>query len=184
MFTRLCALVLALSALVASASVVVWESIDDMARRVPLIVRGKVARTISGWDAQHKRIWTWTEVSVSEQVKGKASPLILVKQPGGEVDGIGQAVSGAAQFREGEECVLFLEPAPDEKNVWRPSGLSAGKVNLVVDRGQPTALRVTEGLSFAAQGSSKVEPVQPRELLGTPDDFIKRIRAAISGGAR
>ncbi|MFT3707772.1 MAG: hypothetical protein QM817_08905 [Archangium sp.] len=183
MFTRLCALVLALGALVASASVVVYESIDDMARRVPLIVRARVARSIAGWDAEHKRIWTWTEVVVSDQVKGKASGLILVKQPGGEVDGIGQSVAGVAQFREGEDCVLFLEPAPDEKNVWRPSGLSAGKVNLVVDRGQPTALRVTEGLSFVAQGSRKVEPVLPRELLGSPEDFLKRIRAAV-GGAR
>ena len=32
--------------------------------------------------------------------------------------------------------------------------------------------------------SRKVEPVLPRELLGTPDDFVKRIRAVVSGGAR
>lgn len=187
MFTRIFALLIALGALAASATVVAYETIDDMARRVPLIVRGKVARSVSGWDEHHRRIWTWTEVVVSDAVKGNASGLVLVKQPGGEVDGIGQQVDGVARFTEGEECILFLEPAPDEKGVWRPSGLSAGKVSLIVERGQPTALRVTEGLAFAAQGARKVEPVQPRELLGAPSAFIERIRAASGskkGGAR
>lgn len=188
MFTRVTALLIAVGAFVASASVVAYETIDDMARRVPLIVRGKVVRSISGWDDGHRRIWTWTEVAVSDAIKGQSGKLVLVKQPGGEVEGIGQQVDGVARFTEGEDCILFLEPAPDEKNVWRPSGLSAGKVNVTVERGQTVAMRITEGLSFAVQGERKVGIVQPRETLGAPAQFIERLRAASAplkkGGAK
>lgn len=177
------ALALALVSAVASATVVVHETLDEMARRVPVIVRGQVARSVAGWDEQKHRIWTWTEVVVSDRIKGKTSAIVLVKQPGGEVDGIGQAVSGAAQFREGEDCVLFLEPAPDERTAYRVSGLSAGKIELRDWLGQPAAVRNTEGISFARPGGGRVEPVRSPELLGDPKAFIERIRAA-AGGAQ
>jgi hypothetical protein len=180
---RLSALAVALLSLVASASVIVFETLDDMARRVPLIVRGHVARSVSGWDDQKHRIWTWTEFVVSDPIKGKPGAVVLVKQPGGEVENIGQTVAGAAQFKEGEECVLFLEAAPDEKGAFAVSGLSAGKISLTSWQGQPAAIRNTDGISFARPGSGRVEPVRSPEFLGSPDDFVKRIRAAV-GGAR
>ncbi|MFO0597728.1 MAG: hypothetical protein U0228_20645 [Myxococcaceae bacterium] len=185
-WVRWSALAVALASLAASATVVVYETIDDMARRVPVIVRGKVARSVSGWDDAHRRIWTWTEVVVSDSIKGKASGIVLVKQPGGEVEGIGQAVSGAARFSPGEECVLFLEPAPDEAGAFRPSGLAAGKVSIVTELGQTSAVRNTDGLAFAAPAGKRAEPVAARELLGSPADFISRIRkaTATTGGAR
>jgi hypothetical protein len=183
--TRSFTFLLALGALVASASVVVFETIDDMARRVPLIVRGRVARTVSGWDEGQSRIWTWAEITVTDTVKGKPPQgLLLVRQPGGEVDGLGQFVAGVARFREGEDCVLFLEADPIEKHVWRPTALAAGKVDLVVDRGQTIAVRNTAGLGFAVKGPRKVERVEPIESLGSPEQFLKRIRTAIEGGAR
>jgi hypothetical protein len=164
----------ALASFVGSATVVVYETLDDMARRVPLIVRGKVARSVSGWDDNHRRIWTWTELVVSDTVKGAPSKLVMVKQPGGEADGIGQAVAGVATFREGEDCILFLEPAPDEKGVWRVAS----------DQGKTVAMRVVDGLSFAAPAGKKVAPVVPRELLGTPEQFIARLRAANATGGK
>lgn len=179
---RFSALILALVSAAASATVVVHETLDDMARRVPVIVRGQVARSVAGWDEQKRRIWTWTEVVVSDPIKGKTGAIVLVKQPGGEVDGIGQAVSGAAQFREGEDCVLFLEVAPDERTAFRVSGLSAGKVEIRDWQGQTSAVRNTEGISFARPGGARVEAVRSPELLGSPGAFIERIRAA--GGAK
>lgn len=180
---RLSALAVALVSAVASASIVVHETLEAMARRVPLIVRGHVARSVAGWDDEKHRIWTWTELVVSDPIKGKPGAVVLVKQPGGEVEGIGQSVAGAAQFREGEECVLFLEPAPDEPGAFGVSGLSAGKVILTQWQGQPAAIRNTDGIAFAWPGGGRVEAVRSPELLGSPDDFVKRIRAAL-GGAR
>jgi hypothetical protein len=180
---RVGAVFVALVSLAASATIVAFETIDEMARRVPVIVRGRVARTVSGWDDQKRRIWTWTEVVVSDAIKGKPGAVVLVKQPGGEVDGIGQAVAGTATFHEGEDCVLFLEPAPDEPTTFRVSGLSAGKVLLTQWRGQSAAVRDTEGISFAAPAGRKVSVVKSPEMLGSPTDFVAHLRS-VSGGAR
>lgn len=173
----------ALLAGVASATVVVHETLDDMARRVPVVVRGTVARSVAGWDDERRRIWTWTEVVVTDRLKGKVGRVVLVKQPGGEVDGLGQAVAGAAKFREGEDCLLFLDAAPDEPGAYRVSGLAAGKVSFTQWKGQAAAIRDTEGLAFAAPAGKLVEPVRSPEHLGSPAAFLARIRAAI-GGAR
>lgn len=181
---RFATLLAACAAALASASVVVDESVDDMARRVPTIVRGKVVGSMAGWADDRSRIWTWTEVVVTETIKGKPAPTVLVKQPGGEVGPIGQVVAGAATFHEGEEVVLFLEPAPDERGVFRVSSLSAGKVRLGDWRGQPAALRNTEGLAFAAPAGKVVERVGGPEFLGSPDAFLARLRDVVKGGAR
>ncbi len=180
---RLAALAAAIFATFASASVIVHETLDAMAQRVPLIVRGRVVRSVASWDAEKRTIWTWTELSVTDAIKGKPGGLVLIKQPGGEVGGIGQAVSGAATFKEGEDCVLFLEPAPREASAFMVSGMAAGKIVMTEVKGVPTAVRDTTGLAFARPASGKiVEQVKSPEFLGTPENFIKRIRAA--GGAK
>lgn len=182
--SRLAALAAAGVAALASATVVVHETLDDMARRVPTIVHGRVARSVAGWNDDKTRIWTWTELVVTETLKGKHAPLVLVKQPGGEVGPIGQAVAGAATFREGEEVVLFLEPAPDEPGAYRVSGLAAGKVAIVPWRGQPAAVRDLKGLAFAAPGGRMVEPVEGPEFLGGGERFLARLRELAKGGGR
>lgn len=177
------ALLAALSTL-ASASVVIHETFEQMARRVPVIVRGKVARSVATWDAEKRTIWTWTELTVSEPIKGKPGGLVLIKQPGGEVDGIGQAVAGAATFREGDDCLLFLEPAPREAGAFMVTGMSAGKVLMTQWKGLPAAMRDTSGIAFARPAQGAVaEQVRSPEFLGSPEDFLERIRAA-AGGAR
>jgi len=181
-FPRSLALLTALFALAASATVVVHETLEDMARRVPVIVRGKVARSVAGWDEGKTRIWTWTELTVTDAIKGQVKGVVLVKQPGGEVEGLGQQVAGAATFREGEECVLMLEPAPDERGAFRVSGLSAGKISITDWRGKPAAIRNTDGLAFAAPAGKVVERVQSPEFLGSPEAFVAKLRAAIGGG--
>lgn len=182
---RWCAVVVALTSLVASATVIAFETLDEMARRVPLIVRGRVARSVAGWDAEQRRIHTWTELVVSETLKGKVGDVVLVKQPGGEVGGMGQTVAGAAEFREGEDCVLLLWPAGDERGAYLVYGMSAGKIALLADwQGKPAALRSTDGLTFAVPSGAKVQPVASPEFLGSPDAFLARLRAAVKGGAK
>jgi hypothetical protein len=176
---------LALLATSAFATVIVHETLDDLARRVPVIARGRVMRSFSAWDDGKRSIYTWTELSVTDPIKGKPGAVVLIKSYGGEVDGIGQMVAGAATFKEGEDCVVFLEPAPNERGSYMVSGLSAGKILMTTQKGQPTAVRDTTGIAFARPASGKVaERVLTPEFLGSPDDFVKRIRKAIAGGAK
>lgn len=178
------AFAVALLALSASATVVVKESLEEMTHKVPLIVRGHVNRNVSGWDPEHRRIWTWTELTVSESLKGDAPGVLIFKQPGGETGGLGQAVAGTAKFKEGEDCVVFLFPAPDEPGVWRVYSLSAGKVSLVSQGGKTVARRDLTGLGFASPATGKVVPVDEQEQLGEAGDFIARVRAWAKGGAK
>jgi hypothetical protein len=168
---------LALVAWSASASVVVFETVEEMALRVPYIVRGTVNRKVVGWDDGKRRISTWTEVRVTDAIKGSTGSFIVVKQPGGEIDGIGQYVAGAATFQEGEDCVLFLEQEPGQTDAFVVSSLSAGKIALTTIEGQPTALRSTEGLLMVPRAQKNhVSPVVQQSPLGSPQQFIARLR--------
>lgn len=181
---RIALAALALLASTAFATVVIAESLEDMTRQSTLVVRATAQQSMAAWDAGERKIWTWTELTVTETLKGQAPRTLLVKQPGGEVGSIGQRVSGVAHFTPGEDCVLFLEPATDEKGVYVVRGLSAGKVSFERRLGRVVAVRDLSGLSFARQGSrDTVKPVDDAEVLGVPDAFLARVRAA-AGGAK
>lgn len=181
-FSRSSVALVALTALAASATVIAYETLDQMAAHAPVIVRGRVMRTVAGYDAEKRRIWTWAELSVTESIKGKTGSMVLIKQLGGEVDGRGQAVAGVARFTEGEDVVVLLERAPDEAGTFLVYGMSAGKIVLSKIQGVMAASRDTSGLSFAATGGMKVERIPTFELLGTPDELIARLRKA--GGVK
>ncbi|MFZ5469292.1 MAG: hypothetical protein ACOZIN_07625 [Myxococcota bacterium] len=173
----------------ASATVVIAQSIEEMAQATPLIVRGTVGQIQVRWDEEHRRIHTYAEVVVKEALKGKAPQSLLVRQPGGIVGEIGQMVSGTARFTEGEEVVLFLEPAPDEPSVFGVWSLAAGKVTFERTAvGEVRAVRDLSGLSFvgaAPGGERRIFTLGERHDLGTPDVFLRRVRDLLrKGGAQ
>src|SRR5262249_41420313 len=109
----------------ALASSMLHQNIDSLTQSSDAVVRGKVRATQSRWSADHKRIITEVTIEVAEFFKGAGSSTLVVQQPGGEIDGIGQKVSGLASFSEGEEVVLFLEHL--ETNKYRVAGMAQGK---------------------------------------------------------
>ena len=164
-----------LAPLSALATVVLSLSMEEMTARAALVVHATVQVSQPGWDEPHAKIWTWTELSVKETLKGRELATVLVKQPGGVVGEVGMQVDGVATFTPGEEVVLFLEPAPDEPGSWVPVAMSSSKVTL---EGK-LARRDLSGLAFARPGQKGVtQPVDEREKLGTADAFLARIRAA------
>jgi hypothetical protein len=73
------------------------------------VVDGNVVSSSAVWTGDHRRIVTHVVVEVRDAWKGTASGRITVVQPGGELDGIGQHVSGVAPLATGDRVVLFLE---------------------------------------------------------------------------
>lgn len=176
-------LTVAVLAIPAQASTVIAESIEEMAVASPLVVHARVVAAQSGWDAAHRRLWTWTELEVREPIKGAGvGTTILVKQPGGEADGIGQAVAGAARFVVGEELVAFLEPS-DEPRIFQVRGLSAGKVRLERRGSEQVAHRSLDGLAFVRRGAVALA-APARDELGTAEAFLARVRRAVQAGAK
>jgi hypothetical protein len=185
---RLSPVVLALALLAPSlalGTVVLSLSFEELTARAPLVVQATVHASNTDWDSEHGKIWTWTELVVKDTLKGERVSTVLVKQPGGIVGAIGQHVSGAATFKDGEEVVLFLEPAPDERGAWVPVSMSASKVTFEDRFGIRVARRDLAGLAFATPGKQFVaQPADEREVVGTADAFLARIRAAAKRGAK
>ena len=102
------------------------EAVQD----APVIVRGKSGSSRSDWSAGQdgsKRIYTYTDLSIDELLKGKiTSKTVQMREMGGEKDGVGMQVAGASHFEPGEDVVVFLgEKNPDGSYDVR--GLSTGK---------------------------------------------------------
>jgi hypothetical protein len=180
---RLFFVALAIFASVAFGSVVIGESIEEMAQAAKVIVKGTVVSSQPN-ALDGNRIYTYTELKVETAYKGKVPPApILIRQPGGIIGRIGQEVSGVAKFAQGEQVILFLDPAVDEANVFQVRSLSAGKISLISKFEKWHAVRDVAGLSFARPQGAKTAPIAESDF-GPLDLFEKRLKAALSNGAK
>lgn len=170
----------------ARATVVVPVTHADMARACAAAVRGTVVGRRSAWDAQRRRIYSYTEIEVQETFAGTArkGSRVTVRSLGGVVGDIGMNVSGTARFREGEEVVVFLEPDRLAKGLAKGRfvifGMSQGKFRVDRKGAVPMALRDTAGLSFATprqDGPMRLEDGGTENRLAL-DLLRDRIRAA------
>ncbi|MCM2323207.1 MAG: hypothetical protein NDJ90_08085 [Oligoflexia bacterium] len=99
----------------------------------PLIARGKVGNSYVEWSKGEdgvRRLYTFYELTVEEQLKGKPVGRTLVfRELGGEKDGIGMQVSGSSRFERGEDVVVLLGEKNSEGS-HDVRGLMMGKLNI------------------------------------------------------
>ncbi len=148
-WVALAAFVVASRALPARATVVVDQTIPEMARHATLVVRGVVYAQRAQWDEHHRQIITRTFVRTTKALKGSAGPTVVVRQPGGAIGKWRAAVEGEARFRLGEEVVLFLQPFPGVKDEFVLEGMSATKFTVVATKTGPVVTRTLAGLALA-----------------------------------
>ena len=159
--------VASLWATIAGATSLPGLSFEQLTDRSELVVTGRIARSWTGWDIEHKYIWTHYELGVSATHKSSAAGTITFSEPGGVVGIEGLAVAGAVGYQAGERVLVFLERMPN--GYLRTTGWSQGKydvdpagrlhaesthggVELVSLRGTPAAdtpLRTLNGMSLA-----------------------------------
>jgi len=173
------ALICAVVAVPAAATVIVKQTMEELAQSSDVVVRGKVLRAEAQWDEAHRAIWTLAEIQVTDTLKGSARGIIVVRSPGGSAGEITQTIAGAPRFAAGEELVLFLFQPPDDPKSFGVQGLSAGKVALQNHFGRLTARRDMRGLTELAPGKREPAPIDAIENLGPADAFLARIRAAV-----
>ena len=180
-------LTLSLAASTADASVARALPLEEMARSADSVVRGRViwtqAMTLPGG-----AIVTLTEIEVLDVLAGDAPSTITMVEPGGEPGdtGVGMLVSGTAHFEMGEEVVVFAEPtrsayATHFPGVFRPLGMSQGKLRVVREAGAPA--RLVRDLSGVARVKADPEegwaPVTTDELDGIAlDELVDRVSRA------
>ncbi|MBX2814090.1 MAG: hypothetical protein KTR25_19935 [Myxococcales bacterium] len=130
----------------ASASVVVAQTVEQMALEAQVVVEARVRGQHVEWDRRHQRIFTITKLEVLEVWFGQASSVIEVRTLGGQLDGIAMSVSGTPHFRDGEEVVVFLSPDAEEKMQYRVLGLSQGMFRVEERDEIRTAVPAVHGL--------------------------------------
>ncbi len=93
-----------------AATTLARMSIEQMARKAPLIVRARCTSNYTAWDAGE--IWTFTNFEVEDTWKGSVPAAITIRLLGGRMATLTSTISGIPRFQTGEEAVLFLEPTP------------------------------------------------------------------------
>lgn len=166
---------------VAQASVMIEASIQELAREAEVVARGTVVSTESRWSSDGRRIFTVVRLRVDEAWKGKPAEEVEIRVPGGSLDGIGQIVQGAARFQEGEEVVVFLQPAGKVRLPDQPMNvvsMAQGKLEIRADAaGVEIAAPNLEGMQLVerkAPHTREVEAPAPRPVA----EIEQLVRAA------
>jgi len=112
------------------ATQILYQTPRQLGTNAELVVHGRVVDVESHWNDKRTKIFTTTRIAVEGTYKGDSGSVVEVVQLGGTVDNIRVHVSGALQWRQGEEVLLFLEPYENKHVV---SGFSQGKFNVKRD---------------------------------------------------
>jgi hypothetical protein len=151
---------LVLAAAPAQATLVRRVGLEKMGQTAGLVVQGTVRSTEAV--RRGDRIYTDVVIDVATCLKGACPARVTVRQLGGEVDGQGTSVEGAATFTVGVEVVLFLRARADA--AFAPVGMAQGafRVERDAQRRVRALVRDLGGLSFV--GEPAAERTDPAEL--------------------
>ncbi|MCC6622482.1 MAG: hypothetical protein IT385_14555 [Deltaproteobacteria bacterium] len=131
---------LALPADEARATIVRPFSLVELTDTAHVIVRGEVIDHEVVWDPERHELYTHTTVRVLESLAG-AEPvgaLVVVRQIGGELDGVARRVVGTARLDLGDEVVLF---ARTDGAFLYMVGMAQGAFHVARAPGRPAELR-------------------------------------------
>jgi hypothetical protein len=162
----------------------------ELVARAETIVWGDVVDVQADWDAGHQRIYTAVQVAPRELLKGPQAPVVALKLPGGERDGIACVFHGMPRFDRGEEVVLHVTAANPRSGVRVPVGLGQGVRRIFRPaRGAAMATRDTRDLGLVLPGARGVLPGALDTdtldgLLGSIRAEVARQHAAAAGGPR
>jgi hypothetical protein len=139
-----CALLTVLAAQATSASTVRRLTLDELVAAADVVLIGRVEGVASGLDPAVDEVYTYVTLDATEVFKGPLTggPLV-VKQLGGMTRGRGLHVPGQAEFRAGDEVLVFLVARPRDGTL-HTIGLWQGKWAVETDRfsGQRVAVNV------------------------------------------
>ena len=134
-----------LVAISARATTFIEVPFPDLVKEAPTVVRGKIGTSSTDWvmgEDASKRIFTFYQFQVEETFKGEVTESnIHIREMGGEKEGMGMQVAGAAQFAQGEDVVVFLGPQ-NKDGSYDVRGLSSGKFNLKQEDGKTCLLGI------------------------------------------
>jgi hypothetical protein len=189
-------LLAALAAGSVEASMMVFLSVEDLARASSRVVRARITGQSTRWTENHEGIVTLVEATVIGDLAGPAGQRLPAGrrlqnvQAGGEVDGILLDWTGRPTFKNGEDLVLFLAPyEPDDPADERLLivGGKQGRMRVIPgpSGGQPLEVeRDLIGVRSAPRISGDIPTEPPPRPDRIPFDELSRRVSAVRGGGR
>lgn len=156
------ALLVAAVAATSQASTFLREEIPSLTRSSESVVQARVIDMQSAWNPEQTYIFTRVTLKVLRTFSGEAPATIVVRVPGGTVDGYTVEMHGAPKFALNENVVVFLDRWDD--GVPMVNGYFQGLARVETDRGGNLVLRggVADGLPLV--------------------ELERSVRAALQGG--
>ena len=150
-------------------------SIERLTTESTHIVHAQAIEHHAAWNAEHTRIFTYTQFRVSQTMKGGAPSVITVKQLGGHADGYDMKVAGVRYWQNGEEAVLFLQQIP-EPGMLAVTGLMQGDFR--VSRSTSGEVVVSNGVPEVTQlgSSGQLQPYRGAKM--TLQELEQRVQKA------
>ncbi len=113
----------------AQASLSIYMSPEDLARRSDVIVEATVVRSASGFDPVTGSLATYVTLDVGAVHRGPSDcERLIIREPGGSYGGLAHELDAVPTYEPGEEVFLFLERSGDGS--LRTTGMFFGKFRL------------------------------------------------------
>ena len=154
------------------------ESVHD----APVIARGKIGMSYADWaigSDGRKRIYTFWEFLPAESIKGElaSSSRVMIRELGGEKDGVGLHISGTARFDRGEDVVVFLGP-PNLDGTQDVHGMMMGKYDIEKDE-QGNEYLVGAGVNGLSDDGDEARDPRDKERQGDTTPMKKWTLSAL-----
>ncbi len=155
------------------ALTVEYISLDRMTKESQIIIYGKVLSKYSVWE--DKSIFTYTTIEIKELIKGQySSQKIVVKQMGGTVGYISQAVDGTPKLEIGKDVVLFLR---DWKGAYWIHSIVLGYFQVYEENGRVFAVNSLNNVNLVDPSTKKlISDVSKLENRFELNAFIQQIK--------
>ena len=97
-----------LTSSLATATTFLRADVPTLARASSSVVRARVENVQSSWNGNRSMIFTQVTLNVAQTLRGTPSSRVVVRVPGGTVNGYTIRMEGAPQFQTGSEVVAFI----------------------------------------------------------------------------
>jgi len=171
----------------AQATTVIPMYLDDLTAESQTVVHGTVVASRTEWDENRRMIYTIYTIAPMEYMKGNLGPAFELREPGGELDGIGMSVAGVPQFSAGQEAVLFVWT--DREGRHQVTAFEQGAVEIATDpqtgvkkarRGIPLgSARATPAAASAVPSTVLAQQAAPETSRSLPQLF-QQIRSSVA----
>lgn len=168
--SRLSALLLLLAGTSARATTVAPLELSQLVTNADRIAVARVEKQEARWTSGRSAIVTQVTLRITQGLKGplRAGERVEVLREGGELEGTGMLVEGAAQFATGETVLVFLEQRG--RGTWTV-GMAQGKLRIETRGGRRVLSRDLAGLHFSGRAPAP---------LTTLDAVLRAIAALAS----